>query len=395
MGRLEVIPLPTAHHVTAGDDLAALVLEAAVEAGVTLTDGDVVCVASKVVSKSEGALVTLPDAVDVHAARRALAEQQAVRIVADTPWVLVVETAHGFVCANAGIDTSNLDGEGQALLLPADPDGAAAELRETIADRAGVAVGVIVTDTFGRPWRLGQTDVALGAAGITALRDERGTTDMSGRTLEVTLVAVADELAACADLARRKADGTPFVVIRGADVAGDGAAADLVRPAIEDTFRYGGATATEAAIFAPRTVPWHEDDAWDPTPAERAIVATAGPSFAAADHDPGRRWSRAVHDLTDEPPAGVSGDVVIGFYTDGAPERLVWVGRASERARLLLDAHSFTCTWHDDVQATSPWLDRSARTSEGGTVDVGVAGAGLRLVGVLGAVHQRAGSDAE
>jgi coenzyme F420-0:L-glutamate ligase/coenzyme F420-1:gamma-L-glutamate ligase len=238
MPPMELIPLPTTREVEPGDDLTALLLSAAADAGLTVRDGDVVCVASKVVSKSEGAFAELPEAADVHAARRILATREAARIVADTPWVLVVETRHGFVCANAGIDTSNVDA-GRALLLPEDPDASAAQLRAAVGERTGADVGVVVTDTFGRPWRMGQTDVALGAAGITALRDERGTTDMQGRTLEVTLVAVADELAAAADLVRRKADGTPFVLIRGADVAGAGTARELLRPAAEDIFRHG------------------------------------------------------------------------------------------------------------------------------------------------------------
>ena len=234
----EVIGLPSTADFGPGDGLAGALFAALEDAGLALRDGDVVCVASKVVSKVEGRLVPLPDAVDVHEARRVLARDQARRIVAEGAQVLVVETRHGLVCANAGIDTSNVAG-GMALLLPEDPDASAADLRSALEDAAGVAVGVVITDTFGRPWRLGQTDVAIGAAGVEVLRDERGTRDLHGRELEVTLVAVADELAAAADLVRRKADGVPFVLVRGLDVAGHGTARDLVRPADEDLFRHG------------------------------------------------------------------------------------------------------------------------------------------------------------
>ncbi|MDX1621415.1 MAG: coenzyme F420-0:L-glutamate ligase [Nitriliruptorales bacterium] len=238
---LWIIPLPTAARFQAGDELSGPLLSAFADAGIEPADGDIVCVASKVVSKVEGRLVPLPDAVDVHQARRILAKQEAARIVADGPQVLIVETHHGLVCANAGIDTSNVT-DGMALLLPEDPDASAERLRARLRAASGVDVGVVITDTFGRPWRLGQTDVAIGAAGLEVLRDERGTTDLDGRVLEVTMVAVADEIAAAADLVRRKADGVPFVLLRGLDATGEGTAADLVRPPEEDLFRHGAAT---------------------------------------------------------------------------------------------------------------------------------------------------------
>lgn len=239
MGELRVVGLPTTVEVTPGTDLAAVLLEAVAAAGVALQDGDVVCVASKVVAKAEAALVDLPPAPTPDAARRQLARAEAVRIVADTPNVLVVETRHGFVCAMAGIDTSNVPDGSRALLLPADPDASAAILRTALHEATGADVGVVVTDTFGRPWRLGQTDVALGAAGVVALRDDRGGLDRNGNALHVTQIAVADQLAAAADLVRGKADGTPFVLLRGLDVAGDGTGRDLLRPSADDAFRTG------------------------------------------------------------------------------------------------------------------------------------------------------------
>lgn len=234
-----MVALPCDREVIAGDDLAGLVIEACERAGVTLRDGDVLCVAQKVVSKSEGAVVPAPAGDDPRAVRRQVAADQAVRVVADSPWVFVVETTHGLICANAGVDASNLP-DGTLALLPDDPDASAGKLREALRGRVGVTVGVLVTDTFGRPWRLGQTEVAIGAAGVAVIRDERGDVDRFGHELEVTEAAVADELAGAADLVRRKADGTPFVLIRGAGVAGDGTARDLVRPSDEDLFRVAG-----------------------------------------------------------------------------------------------------------------------------------------------------------
>lgn len=239
MTELRVIGLPTSVEVLPGDDVVGILLDAVDGAGIDLVDGDVVCVASKIVAKAEGAFVALPEGLDPDDARRLLAREQARRVVADTPHVLVVETQHGFVCAMAGIDTSNLPDDDVALLLPADPDASAASLRRRLLDQTGADVGVVVTDTFGRPWRLGQTDVALGVAGVMALRDDRGTTDRTGRELQVTQVAVADQLAAAADLVRGKADGTPFVLLRGLAVDGDGTGRDLLRPADQDVFRTG------------------------------------------------------------------------------------------------------------------------------------------------------------
>lgn len=239
MAEVRVVGLPSDVEITPGADLVAVLLAAVADASLTLRDGDVVCVASKVVAKAEGALVPLPQDVDGDAARRALAREHATRVVADTPDVLIVETHHGFVCAMAGIDTSNVPDDDRALLLPDDPDASAASLRTALQAATGADVGVVVTDTFGRPWRLGQTDVALGVAGVVALRDDRGGLDRTGRPLHVTQVAVADQLAAAADLVRGKADGTPFVLLRGLAVTGDGRGRDLLRPPDQDAFRTG------------------------------------------------------------------------------------------------------------------------------------------------------------
>lgn len=274
---VEVVALPTPHRFTTGDDLAGALLAAATDAGVTLRGGDVVCVASKVVSLVEGALAVLPEVDDPMLARRALAREVAVRIVADAPEAVVVETHHGFVCANAGIDASNVGGDDHlALLLPTDPDASAAALRAALQERAGVDVGIVVTDTFGRPWRSGLTEVALGVAGTPALRDERGTTDLDGRPLAVTQAAVADEIAGAADLVRDKASGTPFVLVRGLPAGGEhGTGADLVRRAAHDLFRHGRPNTAEAAVTGRRTVRAFDRDRPVPDPALRAAVAAA------------------------------------------------------------------------------------------------------------------------
>ena len=234
-GHLLITPVRGLPEIVPGDDLAALI-----GGCVELADGDVLVVAQKIVSKAEGALIA-PEPGETRAeARRRVARQQAARVVADAPWALIVETAHGFVCANAGIDASNVPGEALAL-LPSDPDASAQRLRAGLLDRTGADVAVIVADTFGRPWRLGQTDVAIGVAGIAALRREAGTADREGMLLEVTEPAVVDELAAAADLVRRKADGVPAVVVRGFAFERDdrASARDLVRPPELDLFARG------------------------------------------------------------------------------------------------------------------------------------------------------------
>ena len=285
---VHVVPLPTAHRIQPGDDLTALLLTTLAEHGVEPVDGDVICVASKAVSLAEGAIVDLPPG-DPRAARRELARQHAAEVVAEAPWVLITRTVHGFVAANGGIDASNV-GEHAALLLPDDPDASAAALRAGIATITGRRVGVVVTDTFGRPWRRGQTEVALGVAGLPALRDERGGVDLDGRALEVTEAALADEIAAAADLVRRKDTGTPFVLLRGLDTTGlpDGTGADLLRPLTEDLFATGGPTAAERAIARRRTVRRFAPGVAVPDHVLAAAVAAAGTAPAPHGTQPWR-----------------------------------------------------------------------------------------------------------
>ena len=221
-----------------GADLAHLLADAAsVEGGPGLCDGDVVVVTSKVVSKAEGRVVAI-DAADSVAKVR-LVEDESVRVLRRRGDLRITETRHGFVCANAGVDLSNVDA-GFAVLLPVDPDRTARRLRADLSRLLGVDVAVVISDTFGRAWRRGVTDVAIGCAGISAVLDLRGTPDAMGRELEATEICIADELAAAADLVMGKATNIPAVVVRGADPTwfGEGSVSDeIVRPYDEDLFR--------------------------------------------------------------------------------------------------------------------------------------------------------------
>ncbi len=230
---LEVIPVQGVPEVRRGDDLAGLLADAAPD----LRDGDVLVVTQKVVSKAEGALAEI-DASDP-LGHKAIVEAQSVRVVRRRGDLVISETRHGFVCANAGVDLSNVD-DGWAALLPEDSDRSARRIRDGLRARSGVDVAVIVSDTFGRPWRRGLTDVAIGCAGIRAVVDLRGTQDARGRELQVTEVCVVDELASAAELVMGKASGIAAAIVRGVDPAwlGQGEVrAEIVRPPAEDLFR--------------------------------------------------------------------------------------------------------------------------------------------------------------
>ncbi len=233
---LLVTPIAITGAVTAGADLAALLLEAMDELDETILDGDVIVVTSKVVAKAEGRVVPF-DGTDE--AKLALIEAESRRILRRRGTLRITETHHGFVNANAGVDLSNTE-PGTAVLLPVNPDRSARRLRSALHRRRGVDVGVVVTDTFGRAWRHGVTDVAIGAAGLRAVLDLRGTLDATGRTLEATEVAIADEIAGAANLVLGKAAGTPFARLRGLDPTyfGRGSvASDIIRPVNGDLFR--------------------------------------------------------------------------------------------------------------------------------------------------------------
>lgn len=219
------------------DDLAGTIATAVADHHGGLHDGDVVVVTQKIVSKAEGKLVAVdPDDPLSH---KAVVEAETVRVLRRRGDLVISETAHGFICANAGVDLSNVE-RGYAALLPDDSDRSARRIRDGIRARAGVEVAVIVSDTFGRPWRRGLTDVAIGCAGIGAIVDYRGTHDAQGRELQVTEVAIVDELAATADLVLGKATGLPVAVIRGVDPAWlrtGSVREEIVRPPAEDLFR--------------------------------------------------------------------------------------------------------------------------------------------------------------
>ena len=245
MTRLELIGVEGLPEVRPGDDLGELISSQS-----QVQNGDVLVVAQKVVSKSEGRMVNLQSVVAtdeaVQIASRLVAnpDPRMVQVVLDesirvlrSERVLITETRHGFVCANGGVDHSNVPGADEVTLLPEDPDASAKILRDRLRELAGVEVGVIISDTFGRPWRLGILNVALGVAGLHALIDLRGKLDDEGRPLHATVIAIADELAAAAGLVMGKTARTPAVIIRGLSLHGTGRGRDLIRPAAEDLFR--------------------------------------------------------------------------------------------------------------------------------------------------------------
>lgn len=234
--QLSIIPVPGLPEIEAGDDLAGLIIDSC-EASSGLEDGDVLVVSQKVVSKAEGRLVSVdPDDPQSH---KPLVLEESVRVVRRRGDLIISETKHGFVCASAGIDRSNVDAD-VAALLPEDSDRSARRIRDAIKGRSGVSVAVIVADTFGRPWRRGLTDVAIGCAGILPILDLRGTDDAVGRELQVTEVCIVDELAGAAELVRGKATGIAVALIRGVDPDwfGEGSVVrDVVRNPSEDLFR--------------------------------------------------------------------------------------------------------------------------------------------------------------
>ncbi|MGA1363025.1 MAG: coenzyme F420-0:L-glutamate ligase [Ilumatobacteraceae bacterium] len=223
--------------IAPGDQLGDIIADACTaEPNGPLLDGDVLIVTQKIVSKAEGRLVEI-DASDP-LSHKVLVEQEARRVVRRRGDLIITETRHGFICANSGIDLSNVE-RGFAALLPLDSDRSARRIRDIVRARLGVEVGVIVSDTFGRPWRKGLTDVAIGVAGIAGVVDLRGTEDALGRVMQVTEVAVADELASMGELVMGKSNGIPVAVIRGADASWfrDSSVDELIRPPAEDLFR--------------------------------------------------------------------------------------------------------------------------------------------------------------
>ena len=243
---VRVIPLRGIPELEEGDDLGALLAESVVSAG-GLEPGDIVVVAQKAVSKVEGRVVRLSD-VEPSARARELAGDEDPRrlevilresreMLRVRPPLVIAETHHGFVCASAGVDASNAKGHDTVVLLPLDPDASAQRLRDRIRELAGIDVAVIVSDSFGRAWRRGTTDVALGVSGLTPLLDLEGQRDSAGYELHATEIAVADEIAGAAELVMGKTDGIPAAIVRGVEAAGKGRGADLLMPRERDLFR--------------------------------------------------------------------------------------------------------------------------------------------------------------
>jgi coenzyme F420-0:L-glutamate ligase/coenzyme F420-1:gamma-L-glutamate ligase len=243
MSEIRIFGIAGIPEIRQGDDLAQLIAERA-----QLEDRDVVVVAQKAVSKAEGRVVRLDDVEpsadalalgdETHDARQIeVVLREAARVLRTRPGFVIAETRHGFVCASAGVDASNAPAAGTVVLLPEDPDASARAIRDGLLERTGRSVGVVVTDSFGRAWRQGTTDVAIGLAGVPALLDLKGERDATGYELQGTTIAVADEIAGAANLVRGKLDGVPVAVVRGLSLEGDGTAREIVMPAERDLFR--------------------------------------------------------------------------------------------------------------------------------------------------------------
>jgi coenzyme F420-0:L-glutamate ligase/coenzyme F420-1:gamma-L-glutamate ligase len=250
MSTIAIIPIPGIPQVRPGDDLPSVLLDAIDQAKVGLKSGDILVMCQKIVSKAEGAVVDLKTVEPSPFARQIASQwekdprvvevvlRQSSRIIRMKNGVVITETKQGWVCANSGVDESNSLGDDIAIVLPEDPDASARAIRIAIQERRGITIGVVITDTFGRPWRDGLVEFALGVSGFEPLLDLRGSTDLQGRELHHTVVAVADELAAAAGLVMEKGAAVPAVIIRGYRyIPAEGDGKKLIRPADADLFR--------------------------------------------------------------------------------------------------------------------------------------------------------------
>jgi coenzyme F420-0:L-glutamate ligase / coenzyme F420-1:gamma-L-glutamate ligase len=325
-GEITVTGVPGLPEISPGADLAGLIGDAAPG----LRDGDIVVVTSKIISKAEGRVI--------RADRERAIDGETVRVVARRGPTRIAETRHGLVLAAAGVDSSNT-APGTVVLLPEDPDGSARRLRKALAERRRVSVGVVITDTMGRPWRVGQTDTAIGAAGLAPLRDHRGQADTFGNPLEVTIAAVADEIAAAADLVKGKTTQVPVAIVRGlaglvTGSDGPGAAA-LVRPAAEDMFRLGAAD----VLYERRTVREFTAEPVDAGAVRRAIAAAL--TAPAPHHSEPWRFAvvesaRARTALLDDMLAAWTDDLRGDGFTEEQIARRVRRGEPLRRAPLII-----------------------------------------------------------
>jgi coenzyme F420-0:L-glutamate ligase / coenzyme F420-1:gamma-L-glutamate ligase len=356
-GVVSVIALPGLPEVRAGDDLVRLLLDGIEAAGERLRDGDVLAVTSKVVAKAEGRQVPLPaEEAERERIRRETVAAETVRVVARRGSLVIAETRHGLVGANALIDASNAGGD--ALVpLPEDPDASAARLRDALAAATGADLAVVVTDTLGRPWRLGQTDVAVGLAGMGALADYRGRRDGDGRVLEVTETAVPDEVAAAADLVKGKLARVPAALLRGvARPPGDGRASDLVRPAADDLFRTAGAPEELLAFLegAGRPAALRPDPV-DPALVDRAIQAAtvavpwpAPPLVRIASAAARERWQAATRPEAElAAMAALAPVLLVPCRAGDGPAGELAAGAFTQALLLALRAQGMAAVWID------------------------------------------------
>lgn len=341
MEGLEVRPVRGIGDVTAGDDLAELITTAAP----WLENGDVLVVTSKIVSKAEGRLVEVPaDGPERETARQAVLASETARVVARRGQTAIVQTHHGFVMAAAGIDASNVD-KTHLVLLPADPDASARRLHRDLRAK-GLTVGVIISDTMGRAWRNGLTDVALGAAGIEPVRDHRGEIDPYGNELQLTEMAVIDELAAAGELVKGKCDQVPVAVVRGYPAAGLGegyeGASVLLRDAASDMFSLGTAEARAAGLHEAALLPVKPGD---PGPAADGPTIDRIWSAVAPEADPGITMTRQDAEVTCRP-------------SDASPAALMRLGEAVHRLRSALLAEGMTSSvTYTDVATIDVTID--------------------------------------
>ncbi|MFY9588218.1 MAG: coenzyme F420-0:L-glutamate ligase [Actinomycetota bacterium] len=352
--RIEIFPVEGLPEIEEGTDLATLIADRS-----TVRDGDVVVVTSKVISKAEGRVIEV-DPTDRERARSAVAERESKRIVARRDDLIIAETAHGFVCANAGVDGSNLPPDRLAL-LPLDPDGSATRLRDDLAKR-GADVAVVISDTFGRAWRTGQTNVAIGVAGIKPMRDHRGDKDTFGSLMEATIIAVADEVSAAAELVMGKTDGVPVAIVRGLakEMFGEGTSGELIRPAEEDLFRTG----TMETIDNRRSVRAFSSKKVPRSAVERAVAAAATAPAPHGSRAP-KPW-RFVW-LRNETPRGRFLDAMATVWrqdleSDRVPERIIF--ERLTRSRTMLEGAPVLLACFTTLAHVDPYPDAKRLLAE-------------------------------